>query len=233
MYSRDIDGQVYTFGVSGKLIRNVMVMFDRETQTLWSQLLGKAVRGELVGTELEFVPYWLTTWQEWHMREPETLALIKGHQGSADPYQSYYESPQAGVLGEAFSDDRLYTKQYVIGVAQGDEAMAYPWLTLNDEPVVNDVVGGTPVLIVFNADSATGVVFDRRLNGQTLTFHLADLGVPTLTDAETGSTWDGLGGQALDGPLGGTQLARVKSTAAFWFGWKDSYPETQVYGLEE
>ena len=146
MYSRDIGGQTYTFGVSGKLIRNVMVMFDRETETLWSQLLGRAVEGELEGTELEFFPYWLTTWQEWKTRYPDTLALVKGYSGLADPYQGYYESPQAGVLGETYSDDRLYTKQYVIGVAQGDEAVAYPWLTLNDEPVVNDEVGDTPAV---------------------------------------------------------------------------------------
>lgn len=233
MYSRDIGGQTYTFGVSGKLIRNVMVMFDRETETLWSQLLGRAVEGELAGTELEFFPYWLMTWQEWKTRHPNTLAMVKGYQGLRDPYQDYYESSQAGVLGETYSDDRLYTKQYVIGVAQGDEAVAYPWLTLNDEPVVNDAVGATPVLVVFNADSATGVVFDRRLAGQTLTFILADPAALTLTDAETGSTWEGLTGLALDGPLAGEQLVRVKSTAAFWFGWKDSYPDTAVYGLAE
>ncbi|HSR32601.1 MAG TPA: DUF3179 domain-containing (seleno)protein [Anaerolineae bacterium] len=51
-----------------------------------------------------------------------------------------------------------------------------------------------------------------------------------MTDAETGSTWDGLTGQAIGGPLIGKRLARVKSTASFWFGWKDWYPETRVYG---
>ena len=86
---------------------------------------------------------------------------------------------------------------------------------------------------MFNADSATGVAFDRQLAGQTLTFSLADPAALTLTDAETGSTWEGLTGLAIDGPLAGEQLVRVKSTAAFWFGWKDSYPETGVYGLAE
>ena len=54
-----------------------------------------------------------------------------------------------------------------------------------------------------------------------------------LTDAETGSTWDGLAGRAVAGPLAGEQLEWVKSTASFWFGWKDWYPETRVYGEDE
>ena len=64
-------------------------------------------------------------------------------------------------------------------------------------------------------------------------FSLADAESLALTDAESGSTWDGLAGRATDGPLTGKQLARVKSTNSFWFGWKDWYPETLVYGLEE
>jgi hypothetical protein len=127
----------------------------------------------------------------------------------------------------------LQVKQFVVGVALGDEALAYPWSVLNDEPVVNDVVGGTPLLIAFAAQAETGVAFRREVDGQVLTFALDDAGALTLTDAETGSTWDGLAGVALDGPLAGQQLPRVKSTAAFWFGWKDWYPETRVYGVDE
>jgi hypothetical protein len=78
VYSREINGEIYTFGVSGKLIRNVLVMFDRETDTLWSQLLGEAVRGELIGTKLEFVPSWMMTWEEWKALHPDTVALDKG-----------------------------------------------------------------------------------------------------------------------------------------------------------
>lgn len=230
MYSRIIDGQEYTFGVSGKLIRNVLVMYDRQTNTLWSQLLGKAVDGPLKGTELQYLPAWQTTWQDWQARHPDTLALRKGYQGDYDPYEGYYNSGQAGVLGQDRLDERLYVKEFVIGVAVADQAIAYPFSALNGQPVVNDTLGGLPLLVVFNADTATGVVFDRTLDGQTLTFTTApDL---TLTDVETGSTWDGLTGLALDGPLAGQSLTRLKSTSSFWFGWKDWYPQTAVYGQD-
>ena len=237
MYSREIDGQEYSFGVSGKLIMNALVMYDRQTDSLWSQILGEAVAGPLKGTKLEFVPALHTTWADWKAQHPDTLALVKGYSGAYDSYAGYYQSSQAGVLGETRSDDRLYVKEFVVGVEQNGEAVAYPFGALNEQPVVNDVIGGVPVLVVFEADSGASAVFGRRVNGQTLTFSAGD-GLPapaaqaqvTLTDAETGSSWAGLTGVATSGPLAGEHLSPLKSTRAFWFGWKDWYPGTRVFG---
>jgi hypothetical protein len=233
VYSRIIDGQETTFGVSGKLIRNVLVMYDRNTESLWSQLLGEAVEGELKGTKLEYFPSVMTTWAEWKAQYPDTVALVKGFSGSSDPYDSYYASGRAGVIGETYQDDRLQTKQFVVGVALGDGAAAYPFSVLSLEPVVNDEVGGNPILVVFGDDSVTSAVFSREVGDQTLTFSLEDPESLALTDAETGSTWQGLTGQATGGPLAGERLPRLKSTNSFWFGWKDFYPDTRVYGLDE
>jgi len=231
VYAREINGREFSFGVSGKLIRNVLVMYDRETESYWSQLLGEAVEGEMIGTKLEFLPSWMMTWEEWKAQHPDTVALDKGgRRGGRDSYDGYYQSPSAGVIGETFSDDRLYTKEFVVGVELDSTAVAYPFSTLNNEPVVNDVVGEHNLLVVFDPDSAASVVFDREVDGQVLTFSETSPG--TLTDAETGTTWDAFSGEALDGPLAGRALQRVKSTRSFWFGWKDFFPETRVYGLE-
>ena len=54
-----------------------------------------------------------------------------------------------------------------------------------------------------------------------------------LSDEETGTLWDGLTGKAIDGPLAGKRLTRLKSTSSFWFGWKDWYPDTRIYGIDE
>jgi hypothetical protein len=223
-----VNGQVLEFGVSGKLIMNVLVMYDRQTDTLWSQLLGEAVEGELKGQKLEFFPSWQTTWEDWKTRYPETLALVKGYRGNRDPYASYYDSYAAGVIGEEFEDDRLGTKDFVVGVSIGEEAMAYPFWTLNDEPVINDVLNGVLILVVFDAETASGIAFNREVDGRSLTF--INNGQLQLRDEETGSTWDALVGEALSGEFIGTTLERVKSTSSFWFGWKDFYPDTGVYG---
>ena len=100
----------------------------------------------------------------------------------------------------------------------------------NEETLINDEVGGHPILVVFNMEGRSGIVFSRKTEEGDLTFTVKE-GF-TFTDAETGSTWDGQLGLAIDGPLEGTRLERVMSTKSFWFGWKDFYPETRVYGEE-
>ena len=230
MYSRIIDEEEYTFGVSGKLIMNVLVMYDRQTETLWSQLLGEAVEGELQGTKLEFLPSLQTTWTDWKSRSPDTLALRKGYYGARDPYDSYYSSGRAGVIGEATRDERLYIKEFVVGVELNGDPVAFPFSVLNDEPVVNHEVGGEPILVVFNAETGTGVVYKREADGQVLTFSQVE--GTTIMDVETGTVWNGLTGEALEGSLVGNTLTRVKSTSSFWFGWKDWYSDSEVYGLD-
>ena len=227
MYSRKVEDQVLEFGVSGMLMRNVLVMYDRQTESLWPQLLGKAVEGPLAGAELEYLPSRLTTWSDWKERHPETVALVKGYSGNRDPYASYYRSKAAGVIGESVFDDRVATKEFVIGVVHGEVAKAYPYSALNEQPVVNDELGGRPLLVVFDVDSGSGAVFDRRVDGQILEFEGGQR--LELTDVGSGSRWDGLAGRAIAGPMEGTQLKPVRSTAAFWFGWKDIYPGTEVF----
>ncbi|MFT5194751.1 MAG: hypothetical protein ACI9EW_000485 [Cellvibrionaceae bacterium] len=231
MYAREIEGEEYSFGVSGKLIRNVLVMYDRQTNSFWSQLLGEAVEGEKKGTKLEFVPSWFTTWEQWKEIHPDSLALNKGYAGARDPYErGYYDSPAAGVIGETIQDDRLYTKEFVVGVEFNSNAVAYPFSVLNDEPVVNDTISDAEILVLFDKDSASAVVYDRVVKGQTLTFSVGNDPF-TVIDNETGSTWDSISGEALSGELAGSILNRIKSTTVFWFGWKDFFPDTLLYGI--
>lgn len=230
MYSRTIDGNEYTFGVSGKLIMNVLVMYDRQTGSLWSQLLGEAVQGELQGTKLEFLPSLQTTWSDWKAQNPATVALRKGYFGARDPYDSYYASNRTGVIGETTQDDRLYVKEFVIGVERNGDPVAFPFSVLNEEPVVNHEAGGEPILVVFNPETGTGVVYKREIDGRLLTFSQVE--GTTIHDAETDTTWNGLTGEAIEGSLVGETLTRIKSTASFWFGWKDWYPDSEIYGLD-
>lgn len=209
---------------------NVLVMYDRQTDSLWSQLLGKAVRGPLAGSDLEYLPAWQTTWSDWKARQPDTLALVKGYSGDYDPYTGYYSAGSAGVIGETRRDNRLHTKQHVIGVDTGEATTAFPFSVLSEAPILNTHVGELPVLVLFDAENANGTVYSRISGDTTLTFERGT--DEDLRDRETGSTWDPFIGKAIDGPLAGEVLQRVKSTTVFWFGWKDFHPETAVYGLE-
>lgn len=207
-------------------------MYDRETETLWSQLLGEAVEGELIGTKLNFVPSWMMTWEEWKALHPDTVALDKGfRRGSRDQYDGYYVSPSAGVIGETLNDERLYVKEFIVGVELPDEKVAYPFSALNEQPIINDMVGDTALVITFDEISTASSVFDRTVNGQVLTF--AEGSEPnTIVDEETGSVWDLFSGTAVSGELEGEQLTPIKNTRSFWFGWKDWHPDTLVFGVD-
>ena len=196
MYSRIIDGSEYTFGVSGKLIMNVLVMYDHQTRTLWSQFLGRGVEGELTGVDLDVLPVTQTTWDAWKTLHPDTKVLDKRGRYRTDSYLGYYGSGQTGVIGERHRDDR-------------------------------------DALIYFDRPSGTALVYDRSVDGRTLTFRLDGdpLGIQTiLVDDETGSRWLAFTGAAVDGPLIGRQLERVPSHLSFWFAWSDWNPDTKLFG---
>ena len=227
-----MNGQVLDFGVSGKLIMNALVMFDRETGTLWSHFLSQAISGPLKGTKLENVPVTLTPWGKWVETYPDTLALNKGFSGSSDPYTGYYRDRSAGVIGEMHVDDRLPTKELVLGAGFDSQPKAFPHTVLVESGLVNDFVADQPVLVYFDPITATALAFDRTLDGQELTFELleTDDGV-YLIDDQTGTKWVPFTGQALDGELAGNALRRVHAVNVFWFAWTDFFPDSEVFGI--
>ena len=212
---------------------NALVMYDHQTESLWSQFLGQGVKGEFAGTKLEFIPALLTDWATWVELHPDTKALDKGASSAFDPYISYYRSRAAGVLGETVKDERLSTKEFVIGLEKAGEAVAYPYRVLSETPVINDTFQDVPIVVVLDPESGTGVVFRREVEGLILTFEVAEgqsRGSLEMVDQETGSRWVALTGEAVEGPLVGGILQRFRSHLSFWFSWKDYYPHTQVYG---
>ena len=218
--------------MSGKLVRNALVMYDHQTDSLWSHFTGDAISGELEGTKLEIVPALHTTWLRWKELHPDSLVLDKRGFYRSDIYEYYYGDSGAGVIGEANIDDRLYLKEFVVGLVLDGQAKAYPFGDLNDTPVVNDTFAGRELVVTFETRAATGGVFSRVLDGQTLTFQETGeevIGGPTMTDDQTGSVWLMLTGEAIEGELEGTALEQIPSNYSFWFSWNDYYPNTLLY----
>lgn len=230
MYSRDINGEIHTFGVSGKLIMNVLVMYDHQTRTLWSQFLSRGVEGELEGVELDVIPVTQTTWGAWKELHPDT----RFHDlFMADPYDQYYaDNNRPGVIGERNSDNRLSTKSLVVGVNIAGTPKAYPLDALESRPVLNDSVAGLDALIYFDVPSGTALVYDRAVDGRALTFSAEPgaSGVLTaLVDEETGTRWMAFTGLAVEGELKGRRLERIPSHLSFWFAWTDWNPDTELF----
>jgi hypothetical protein len=230
--------QVYSFGVSGELWANGLIMYDHQTDSLWSHVAGQAITGRMQGTTLRMLPALRTDWGTWKKLRPYTLVLDPSnspHQRDYgfDPYESYYASHETGVIATRREDRRIDPKAFVLSLRVDGEIKAYPFAQLHQEPVVNDRLANTPVVVVFQGWNATGLAFDRRIGEQELTFVpvTKDAGKPLIIrDEQTGSVWSGVDGIALEGRLQGQRLEPIPATYAFWFAWKDHYPDTAVHG---
>ena len=225
MYARTVNGRVLTFGVSGKLVRNSLVMYDHETHSLWSHLTGSAIQGPLSGSRLTILPATETKWGAWKTAYPATRVLPHDFPGQRDEYASYYAGGDAGILGRKRDDSRLPPKDLVIGVRVMNLPKAYALVAVVNAKVVNDTFENLPLVLLATSDESASV-FERTLNGQTLTFEAAG---STVRDHETASTWDPVTGKATAGPLVGQSLTAVPATTSFWFGWFDFFPGTALY----
>jgi hypothetical protein len=240
VYDRRIKGKELTFGVSGKLHANSLIMYDHQTDSLWSHLAGAAVTGPMQGEKLKPLSSMFTKWEIWKKLHPNSKVLSTGRSGflasMRDPYESYYRSPDTGIIPTRLSDQRIYPKEYVLGVVVSGKAKAYPFSVLSRQPVINDTFQAAPLLIVFDTESTTGAIFNRNLDGKTLSFkQIQKSGTKAvlLTDDATGSIWDGLTGTASQGPLKDKKLEGIPMTPSFWFGWVDHYPNTELFALKK
>jgi len=216
---------------------NSLIMYDHQTDSLWSHLAGAAVTGPLKGEKLKPLQSMFTLWDTWKRLYPGTKVLNNGRSSIftlRDPYESYYRSPDTGIIPTRLSDKRIYPKEYVLGLVLNDKAKAYPFSALSREPVVNDTFQAVPLLVVFDSESTTGMIFRRKLDGKTLSFKKTQLQREKrvfLVDDETSSVWEGLSGRAVQGPLKGKKLEPLPATPSFWFGWADHYPKTELFAL--
>ena len=227
VFVREIDGKELTFGVSGKLIMNNLVMYDRQTDSLWSQFLGEAVEGPMAGTKLQLVASQLTIWSVWKEEHPDTLVLDIG--GLVfDEYAQYYADPSSGVLGQSNHDDRLIEKDLVVGIVGERGQRAYAHKHLTRIRVLNDTFEGRDIVVTLDLDSGSTAVFDRVVDGQVLTFSHGPEPLE-MTDVETGTVWNKLTGVGKDGPLKGKRLTPHQYKDVFWFAWTDFYPNTELF----
>lgn len=148
-----IEGQRLTFGVSGLLYQRNVLFFDRQTDSLWSQLLSQAVTGPMVGKRIAVLPAENTTWGEWKEAHPDTKVMsyntghIRNYHG--DPYKDF-----------------LLAREEALLVSAGGETRIYPFAQLKKAgaPVVEQL-GGHSVTIEFDNGSKTARVKSQDSNG--------------------------------------------------------------------
>lgn len=231
VYSRAVAGRTLTFGVSGMLFRDALVMYDRETGTLWSHVDGRALKGPLLGETLQPVASVHATWNEWKTLYAESVVLKKNGVYRSS-YEDYNRSPsQLGIFGRRMNRSALPPKVRILGVRFNGAATAFVLKDVRRAAVVASEVGGVPIVIAAADADVPVVAFERRVQNRVLTFTRADAPAPALEDSETHTRWRVSDGEAIAGPLVGQRLTRVVAHPAFWFGWYGFFPDSAVWQL--
>lgn len=227
VFERTVDGKETEFGTSGKLYNSNLVMYDRNTDSMWSQAMGKAVVGQLTGYELKKIPFDLAKWSDWKKLYPDTVVLSTntGHSRpyGSDPYGGYYTDSQI-YFPVKNSDDRMHPKEIILGFEHNESFKAYKMTDIKSQGIINDNVGGQNLVLVSITPQAARV-FDRTVDGQTLEFTLDE---DIMIDKQTGTQWN-IEGVGISGPLQGRHLDRLAFSPGFWFEWVAFHPTTEVY----
>jgi len=159
-------GRTLSFGVSGLLYNSDVLLYDRETESLWSQLLMQAVAGPLKGESLTAVPLVHTSWRAWRTEHPDTLVLstetgfVRDY--GRDPYTGYAD--RSDIYFPVNAESRRYhPKERVLGVEIDGHFKAYPFAELarTREQRINDSFGGRLLTIRFDPDAGSARAFDQ------------------------------------------------------------------------
>ena len=251
---RGTDGRM-ELGVSGLLFNNNLIMYDRRdgesSPTLYPQMIAKGVSGPRISEELKQLPMIETTWRFWQALYPETKVISGlGEEYLPGIYTSYpYGTSQGRVQDYRTNDDDISfenipnlkdnplidlfpIKSLVLGVRFGEIAKAYPFQNMGERAVINDIVGGNPIVVLFHAEEDFAIAYEGSFEGAPLTFDMVSSNNPAMPffmkDRETGTVWDMLG-SAKEGINRGAQLKLVPAHQAMWFAWATFWQNTGIY----
>lgn len=243
-FDRRAADRVLSFGTSGMLYRSDLVMYDRQTESLWPQIAGEAVAGTLTGTELTVLPAGLVSWEQWRQAHPTGWVLSRqtgfDREYGSNPYPGYDDKESLPMFFAGPVDNRIeWLKQPVVGIDIEGDALAVDVESLRQDGVREVTVAGRTlsvwwlpgarsslddIVVGEGREVGTTAVFEPVVDGRPLTFRPSGA---AMTDEQTSSTWDAFG-RAVDGPLAGAMLPPVAHTSTFWFAWSGFHADTRV-----
>ncbi len=178
-FKADIANKHLKFGVSGLLYNSDVLLYDRQTQSLWSQILSKAVTGPMKGSMLAAVPITHTSWADWRKQQPDTLVLSEDTGFKRD----YEDNPYAGydkreeiIFPVRFRAQGYHPKEQVFGLKINDKTKAYPFVELakgskQDIVEIKDEIDGQAISIRFDKIHKSAQAFNtqgKQIAGVTL-----------------------------------------------------------------
>ena len=189
-----------------------LVMYDIETRSLWSHILGVAKLGAFTGKRLKRLDAVMTDWKSWLRAHPDTTVAMLSRM-TQDYDTKYYAQP----LG------------WVIGLADDERAKAWSFKTLGEQPILIDKWREKPIVVMYDRNSATARVYCSEVDGRKLSFEMiaTNNDGPVINDKQTRSTWNLVSGTATAGPMKGRRLEPLPAIVSFMHTWLQFYPHTE------
>ncbi len=182
-FERTIDGEEVEFGTSGKLYNSNLVMYDRKTNSYWTQIGGQAIVGELTGKLLKPVSIETVVWRDWKAAHPDSEVLSQDtgfiRPYGRDPYGSYYENSLVFFPVEE-RDDSVHPKTVIFGIEVEGVFKAYKEDDLKELGSIEDTVGGVRIRVerddvgvvkVTNLETGAEIVKERDFWFAWYAFH--------------------------------------------------------------
>jgi hypothetical protein len=221
------------FGVSGLLYNSNLILYDRLTDSNWSQMLQESVKGPRVNEVASQLQVIETSWLTWKTMFPDSLVLTRdtGHARDYDRYPySGYRSNETLLFPVTNEDNRLHPKQRVVGIRSDSGSRVYQIAGFGETTqVINDQFEDQPVVVVGNSQQFFGAIYSRRLgDGTILTFSPLDNQLPNVMQDDEGNVWN-IFGAAVTGPRAGEQLGTTNSYTAMWFAWAAFFINAEIY----
>jgi hypothetical protein len=227
-------GQVRrSFGTSGLLYQSNLILYDRRTESRWSQMLQQAVWGERAGelpTTYQVVEMKFSTLQAMY---PDALVMTRQTGWSRD-YNTYPYGFYLGHEGLLFPvepvDNRMHLKTRVIGIHSGSTSRVFQRDGFGPTTqALNEQFTSRPIVVVGNSDLDFAAIYDRELSdGTILNFTPLQNDLPNVMTDPEGNVWD-VFGTAVSGPRAGEQLEMTSSYTAFWFAWAAFFPDPEIH----
>jgi len=234
--SRIVDKKKTSFGVSGLLYNTNLILYDRLSDSYWSQMRNQCVAGDLKGTFPKNEVLVETTFktvkdmfQEAQVLSDKT-SIYSSDQYEFYPYGDYKRNNSRLLFPISNEDDRVPGKERVLGVAINNAARAYRISDFsNGTNVINTQLGGVEIVVIGSSQKNYCVAYKNHLtnNSGALTFsNVAEGGQVEFKD-NIGNQYNVLG-EVISGPNKGQRLEGTHSYMAFWFAWATFYPNTGI-----
>lgn len=228
-WDRNINGDLTTFGVSGKLYNTNLIPYDRASDSYWSQMRLDCVQGELVGSQISTFNVIETSWATWKAAYPNTSVLNTdtGFDRNYNdyPYGDYRTNHNNILFPLSIDDDRLPAKERVLGLVESNTKRVYSIELFENGRVIEDIIDGDNIIVIGSKEDNFIVAF-KNMGVTDLTYISGQF--PVIAEDADGNKIT-LAGEVTSGPLVGLTLESQKAFMGYFFAFGAFYEDIEIY----